>query len=565
MCRASAAVLRLEAALPTFIRRAISNCPEHEQLVEVVLDLGRPPLARFPSGDVQLLDSPVTLEDLQHVVSQLGEFGGDNRAGIDRTLHRISCIRNRDLKIIGLTCRVGRAVPGSAAMVADLAKAGHSILLLGRPGIGKTTAIREISRMLAEESAKRVVIIDTSNEIGGDGDIPHPGIGRARRMQVPVPEQQHRVMIEAVENHMPEVIIIDEIGTLAESAAARTIAQRGVQLVGTAHGIALENLIKNPSLSDLLGGIASVTLGDDEARRRGGKKSVLERAGPPTFDTAIEILERNKWRVHTNLAHAVDRILAGGAARGESNAAASTSDVPEWRRAGEEGALHLFVVGMQDADMWEVVKGLGLQGHVVLTESLEEADAVLALRARVKEGSWVRDLAKRANKPIYAIKTASTSNIVRALRTLLGIDPSPGTVFARQGDPANEVGSDPFSSSAATPRAEGDIAQLVQQQQDEGTAPPPQQSSVVSRSVAQNSTDALEEARLAMEQIVLPRGQPIELLPRAAEVLEMQIALVRDFELSYELVGAGMNLRLRILPRQLSFAAQEVSSNKVYW
>ncbi|MEW5316833.1 MAG: hypothetical protein WDW38_008178 [Sanguina aurantia] len=291
--------------------------PDMSQLIEVVMDLGRPPLARFPSGETQLSEVLVTSEDLAQAVAQVGTFDTDNRAGIDATLHRISCMRNRGGRVVGLTCRVGRAIQGSASLVEDLVRAGKSVLLLGRPGVGKTTAIREICRVLAGSCQKRVVIVDTSNEIAGDGDVPHPGIGEARRMQVPQPHLQHRLMIEAVENHMPECIVIDEIGTAAECLAARTIAQRGVQLVATAHGNELENVIKNPLLSDLVGGIATVTLGDEAARKRGIQKTILERASPPTFDVAVELMERNRWRVHLDVAAAVDAILQGGEAVGQ--------------------------------------------------------------------------------------------------------------------------------------------------------------------------------------------------------------------------------------------------------
>ncbi|PSC75743.1 nucleic acid-binding [Micractinium conductrix] len=330
----AAEVLKLVGLLPPSVRGKLEQHPELPLLLEVVMDLGRPPLARFPSGDLRLAEGPVSPEDLQYAVDQVGNFGGDNRAGIDKTLHRISCIRNRAGRVVGLTCRVGRAIAGSAAMVADLARSGKSILLLGRPGVGKTTAIREISRLLADECQRRVVIVDTSNEIGGDGDIPHPGIGRARRMQVPHPEQQHRVMIEAVENHMPEVIVIDEIGTEAECLAARTIAQRGVQLVATAHGNELENLLKNPSLSDLVGGISSVTLGDDEAKRRGVQKSVLERQSPPTFDACVEMASREQWRVHLDVAWAVDMLLTGREAGAEVRERDETGKVWSWPEGG---------------------------------------------------------------------------------------------------------------------------------------------------------------------------------------------------------------------------------------
>src|SRR5690606_22546652 len=275
-------------------------------LVELVLDLGRIPEARFRQGEVALSDREVTREDISYVTQRVGRFGGDNRAGIERTLHRISAIRNRTGEIVGLTCRVGRAVFGTLAIIKDLIETGESILLLGRPGVGKTTILREVARVLADDLGKRVVIVDTSNEIGGDGDIPHPSIGRARRMQVPTPTAQHAVMIEAVENHTPEAIVIDEIGTELEAAAARTIAERGVQLIGTAHGNTLENLMLNPTLADLIGGIQTVTLGDEEARRRGTQKTVLERKAPPTFDVVVEIQNWNRVAVHEDVAEVVD-------------------------------------------------------------------------------------------------------------------------------------------------------------------------------------------------------------------------------------------------------------------
>ncbi len=297
--------------LPQDLQQKLENHPKGDILVEVVLDLGRRPEARFPHAAEYLSEIPVTQAQIDDCIQRVGNFGGDNRAGIEQTLHRISAIRNRSGKIIGLTCRVGRAVFGTIAMIRDLVETGQSILMLGRPGVGKTTALREIARVLADDLNKRVVIIDTSNEIAGDGDVAHPAIGRARRMQVSRPELQHQVMIEAVENHMPEVIVIDEIGTELEALAARTIAERGVQLVGTAHGNQIENLIKNPTLSDLVGGIQAVTLGDDEARRRGSQKTVLERKAPPTFEIAVEMLERQRWVVHDCVADTVDTLLRG--------------------------------------------------------------------------------------------------------------------------------------------------------------------------------------------------------------------------------------------------------------
>jgi stage III sporulation protein SpoIIIAA len=301
----------LLAALPPEIVDAIHALPDRTEIIEVVLDLGRSPEARFPNSEVTLLEREIDESDIAWVVEHIGTFGDDNRAGIERTLHRISAIRNRNGKIVGLTCRIGRAVYGTIEIIEDFVETGKSILIMGRPGIGKTTMLREAARVLAVDLGKRVVVVDTSNEIAGDGDIPHPAIGKARRMQVRTPSLQHEVMIEAVENHMPQVIVIDEIGTELEAQAARTIAERGVQLIGTAHGNNLDNLMLNPTLSDLIGGIQSVTLGDEEARRRRTQKSVLERKAPPTFDVIIEIQDRDRVMVHSDVADTVDNLLRG--------------------------------------------------------------------------------------------------------------------------------------------------------------------------------------------------------------------------------------------------------------
>lgn len=317
----------LLAVLPERIRCALEQSERKENLIEVIMDLGRLPEARFTDGEMVLSNQEVTHEDLNMVVERVGDFGADNRAGIERTLHRISAIRNRKGDVIGLTCRVGRAVYGAIEIIKDIVNSERSILLLGRPGVGKTTLLREAARLRSE--VKRVVIVDTSNEIAGDGDIPHPAIGRSRRMQVPDPSLQHELMIEAVENHMPEVIIIDEIGREQEAIAARTIAERGVQLIGTAHGNSLENLLMNPTLSDLIGGIESVTLSDEEARRRGTQKSVLERRAPPTFDVLIEIKDRQHLVIHHDVAQAVDAILRG------------RELIPEERFVDEQGVIHI--------------------------------------------------------------------------------------------------------------------------------------------------------------------------------------------------------------------------------
>jgi stage III sporulation protein SpoIIIAA len=299
----------LMTVLPTRIAEAVKEANNSDSLLEIILDLGRLPIARFVKEEIELSPQEIGRTDIDFVVSRIGEFDADNRAGLERTLHRISAIRNRHNTIVGLTCRVGRAVYGTIDIIQDLVESGKSILLLGKPGIGKTTMLRESARILAEK--KRVIIVDTSNEIGGDGDVPHPAVGKARRMQVATPSLQHEVMIEAVENHNPEVIIIDEIGRELEAMAARTIAERGVQLVATAHGRTLENLLLNPTLSDLIGGIESVTLSDEEARRRGTQKTVLERRSPPTFDVLVELQDRDKVAVHPDVAEVVDTLVRG--------------------------------------------------------------------------------------------------------------------------------------------------------------------------------------------------------------------------------------------------------------
>ncbi|MGB0563157.1 MAG: R3H domain-containing nucleic acid-binding protein [Spirulinaceae cyanobacterium] len=563
---------------PPHLREALLNHEQRDTMIEVVMDLGRWPEARFPTGAKFLSQTPITAADLEFSVERVGQFSGDNRAGIERTLHRISAMRNRQGKIIGLTCRVGRAVFGTIGMIRDLVETGQSILMLGRPGVGKTTALREIARVLADDLKKRVVIIDTSNEIAGDGDIPHPAIGRARRMQVAEPELQHKVMIEAVENHTPEVIVIDEIGTELEALAARTIAERGVQLVGTAHGNQLENLIKNPTLADLIGGIQAVTLGDDEARRRRSQKTVLERKALPTFEIAVEMLERQRWVVHTNVAAAVDLSLRGVEPVPEIRTVTETGELeitqptpppplpfsskqkkraarvaqPQsqsggWQTSGRmepvphephndspasgddrfEQMLQTALYGEtavarvapeafdgQDTPLYVYPYGIGrsqleqaieiLEMPVVLTKDMSSADVVLALRSQIKNHAKLRQISKAKQIPIHPVKSNTIPQISKALRRALGLE---------------ELGV----------HDEMDVR-------------------LFSYNGSDDELEALEEARLAVEQIVLPKGQPVELLPRSPKVRKMQHELVEHYRLQSDSFGEEPNRRLRIYP-----------------
>src|SRR5690606_10461606 len=348
---------------------------------------------------------------------------------IEGTLHRISAIRNRKGDIVGLTLRVGRAVFGTIDLMQDLVENGRSILLLGRPGVGKTTKLRETARLLADDLGKRVIVIDTSNEIGGDGDVPHPAIGGARRMQVPHTSTQQRVMIEAVENHMPEVIIVDEIGTEAEAAAARTIAERGVQLVGTAHGNTLENLVMNPTLSDLVGGVHTVTLSDEEARRRGTPKTVNERKAPPTFDIVVEMVSREEVVVHKETAAAVDRILAGMEVGGERRRVGEDGEVEVEEEVIEEappppaggpvptgrrGPVRIHAYALSPDLVSRAMRDLRLDARLV--ERPENADMILALKARAHDGR-IRRVAERGI-PVQTVKRNSTSQMRRLLQSL---------------------------------------------------------------------------------------------------------------------------------------------------
>ena len=536
---------RLLEVLPQVVQTCLATEAARDQLIEVVLDLGRVPEARYPARAVSLGAEPLGRLELAAVVERVGAFGGDNRAGIERTLHRISAIRNRSGEIVGLTCRVGRSVFGTVAMVRDLLDGGDSLLLMGRPGVGKTTALREIARVLADDLGKRVVVIDTSNEIAGDGDIPHPAIGRARRMQVARPELQHQVMIEAVENHMPEVIVIDEIGTELEAQAARTIAERGVMLVATAHGNELTNLIKNPTLCDLVGGIQSVTLGDEEARRRRTQKTVLERAADPTFPLAVEMHSRHRWLVHRDVARTVDLLLRGQSARpeirelgagGELRLQESPSppfsplrspsrspglaprllsrpEAPSSPPVGVEPAcsspapaapplLRLYGVGIGRSLLEQV--GRARQLAVEVVGSVELADAVPSLRHELGRDPHVRRQAQELGLPILVLKSAAQPQLQRAMERLL--------------ERHRQQHADP-DSTPAPPCLQGDDAHA-----------------------------GLEECRLAVERVVLPHGQPVELLPRSPRVRLLQAELAGRYRLRTAEFGRGAEQRLRVFP-----------------
>jgi stage III sporulation protein SpoIIIAA len=428
--------------LPVFLQEHLNQHPSKDQLIEIVLDLGRRPEARFVTGPEYLSRKIISWQDIDYMIKRVSKFSNENRAGIERTLHRISCIRNRQFLINGLTCRVGRAIFGTISIIRDLLESEKSILILGKPGVGKTTIIREIGRVLADEMEKRVIIIDTSNEIAGDSDIPHSGIGRARRMQVAKTELQHQVMIEAVENHMPQVIIIDEIGTELEVLAARTIAEKGVQLVGTTHGNCLENLIKNPPLSDLIGGIQYVTLSDDEAKRRGTQKSILERKAYPTFEIIIEINDQTSWTIHEDVKSSVDLFLRGNFTIGQlrqfsltekvkiTSKRFHTSNLTEsmplfnknWILVNEKSfklkskKLVIYPYSLSNNLLKEVL--LKMKFKFVLTNEIRKANLIIGLKKHLKQNFKLVSLAKQKNIPIYSLNQVSFYQVSKLIQFL---------------------------------------------------------------------------------------------------------------------------------------------------
>ena len=549
--------------LPKFISEDLHKHPKREHLIEIVLDIGRRPEARFANSTEYLSYRTIVWQDLDHTLKRLGKFSGDNRAGIEKTLHRISALRNRQGSVIGLTCRIGRAVFGTVSIVRDLLEQKKSILLLGRPGVGKTTAIREIARVLSDGMQKRVVIIDTSNEIAGDGDLPHPSIGKARRMQVSNHQNQHEVMIEAVENHMPEIIIIDEIGTELEAAAARTIAERGVQLVGTAHGNTLENLVKNPTITDLIGGIQYVTLGDEEAKRRGSSKSILERKAPPTFDAAIEIHDPNTWAIHDNIEKSVDYLLQGqnfpiqkrtlikngdnanlinckiSYNQKESEAAqdnllkfsgsdkkqknnyllnrVTNDDKPKTKKLlksnsenknnREQEFTFLYVYGINNQDLKSLIKTLKLP--IIITKEIQYADAILALANLVKNNRKLKQISHSKKITIHTIQSNSLLQIAKALRLLAKKNSIP---LLKEKNVDNNI-SDIISREFLTP---------------------------------------LEETRLAIEEIVITKNIALDLFPRPSSIRKQQHELISHYSLVGLTVGNENNKRVRIFPSSYS-------------
>ena len=541
--------------LPTFINTPLEKHPRREYLIEVVLDIGRRPEARFSDGTEYLSYRTIVWQDIDSILKRLGKFSGDNRAGIEKTLHRISSLRNRKGSVIGLTCRIGRAVFGTVSIVRDLLEQKKSILLLGRPGVGKTTAIREIARVLSDGMKKRVIIIDTSNEIAGDGDLPHPSIGKARRMQVSNQQNQHEVMIEAVENHMPEIIIIDEIGTELEAAAARTIAERGVQLVGTAHGNALENLIKNPTITDLIGGIQYVTLGDEEAKRRGSPKSILERKAPPTFEIAIEIHDPKIWVIHESIENSVDLLLQGQNLPIQQRSLlkevpnfidckiiynqTSNSSIQETftKRSGIEKKqknnslldrfttndktktkkllktknaiktqlkqefTFVYIYGINNHDLKSLIKTLKLP--IIITKEIQYADAILALANLVKSNRKLKQISHSRKITIHTIQSNSLVKIAKALRLL--------------------------AKKSTTP--------LVETKKEDIK---------LTKLISKEFLTPLEEARLAIEEVIIPNNLTIDLFPRSSELRKEQHELISHYHLTSLSVGKGKNRRVRI-------------------
>ncbi|MCW3053912.1 MAG: hypothetical protein JWN14_3082 [Chthonomonadales bacterium] len=560
--------------LPGTLRARIEAGGSTDDLLEIVMDLGRIPEARYAEHVIELGTDPITAEDIAYVIERVGSFGKDNRAGIERTLHRISAIRNRQGKVVGLTCRIGRAVYGTIDIILDVVESGKSILMLGRPGRGKTTKLREVARILSEEMKKRVVIVDTSNEIAGDGDIPHPAIGKARRMQVAAPELQHNVMIEAVENHMPEVIVIDEIGTEQEAFAARTIAERGVQLIGTAHGNSLENLMMNPTLSDLVGGIQAVTLSDDEAKRRGTQKTVLERKAPPTFDVIIEIMEVDKLALHLDVERTVDKLLRGIAPRPEirvrnaqgeievvqkSDEYTGIREVPErtdYREPNGRGnrperpAPQAPAARTRQPELRQEpaertpstarltprstsVAAQSANANTATMEASAPATKPLPATVRIFPYGVSRSRLDRAiiesRLPAYIARDIADADVVIALKATYKREPGKMREAAQRRLPVSVVRSNTYAQIANSVREifgmKPDIIEESEDELDEG----------------------LNEVQDAVE-LVKRNGEAIELAPANSYTRRLQHQIVERHQLTSESVGVDPQRRVRILP-----------------
>lgn len=530
----------LMAVLPPRIVEALKKANNSENLLEIVLDLGRLPMARFVDKELALSDTEVDRADIDHVVSRIGEFDADNRAGLERTLHRISAIRNRHSTIVGLTCRVGRAVYGTIDIIQDLVESGKSLLLLGKPGIGKTTMLRESARILAEN--KRVIIVDTSNEIGGDGDVPHPAVGKARRMQVATPSLQHEVMIEAVENHNPEVIIIDEIGRELEAMAARTIAERGVQLVATAHGRTLENLLLNPTLSDLVGGIESVTLSDEEARRRGTQKTVLERRSPPTFDVLIELQERDRLVVHPDVTTVVDTLLRGFPIQPETRYRDANDEIhiekspaPVATRGMVQGTRRSYGNGFADR-VGEPAQPITPRRRSTVQDyssSDVEADVnrsgnnprrIIRIYAYGVARNRLEQSAHRLGVPVQVAKNISEADVVMTLRTYYRSRQEPIVDAEARGIPIYVLRANTIN------QMEQSLAEIFSLPEDTAAA---------------NFEAVTTQTELAI-QAVLKGQRWVDLPPASANVRRIQHEMAKEAQLVSQSYGQEPNRRVRI-------------------
>ena len=531
----------LLAVLPPRIVEELKAANNSENLLEIVLDLGRLPMARFVDKELPLSETEVTRADIDYVVSRIGEFDADNRAGLERTLHRISAIRNRHSIIVGLTCRVGRAVYGTIDIIQDLVESGKSILLLGKPGIGKTTMLRESARILAE--SKRVIIVDTSNEIGGDGDVPHPAVGKARRMQVATPSLQHEVMIEAVENHNPEVIIIDEIGRELEAVAARTIAERGVQLVATAHGRTLENLLLNPTLSDLVGGIESVTLSDEEARRRGTQKTVLERRSPPTFDVLIELQERDRLVVHPDVAAAVDTLVRGFPIQPELRYRDASDEIhvekptrpASSNRSMTQGTRRSYGGGLEDQYSNSPASASqkrrsSAQEYSVADRETEDGGSANPSRKTVKIYPYgvarnrLEQAAHRLGVPVQVCKNITDADVVMTLRAYYRSRQEPVMDAEARGIPIFVLRANTIN------QMEQSLAEMFNL---------PQDFSAVNYEAIANQTESAIQA-------VLNGQRWVDLPPAAANIRRIQHEMAKQAQLISQSYGKEPNRRVRI-------------------